>query len=789
MSIVGPKSKLSSINTVQVKNLSQSKGVLDNDIFFNVNVDSNQKYIICYALGHLYGLSDTKGSEQEFPILYPSWQALSWSRNQSIKSKSLTYKIKRIIDELSKLSKVATNFIHACDYDQEGEVIGYNILQYACKNKYSVSKRAKFSSLTDEEIRNSFSNLLPPNHNLKDAGLSRHLIDYIYGINLSRALTNSVKRKSNEKNTKKFITLSIGRVQGPTLAFVVEREKEILDHISTPYWNILAVFQKNDRTLKAYYFPQKIESKDLALSIVAECKNQLGKVTDVLTNKTAIKQPYPFNIGDLQKEAYRVFKFSPNYTLSVAEKLYLDALISYPRTSSQKLPPSINYTKIISNISKMAGGLKQDPYVEKTENKNVLCYSVIVSNLLAQKSLIPNEGKQDDPAHPAIYPTGQKSKRVLDESESKLLDLIVRRFFATFGKEAFYQQVSVTIAIKDKYIFKSEEKKIISEGWIEFYRPYFDYSGYVTTDTLSFLKKDDILKIVNIESIEKTTQPPPRFNQSTLLQKMEREKIGTKATRSEIINTLFKRNYIYNFSTANDSKSNRYAPPLKKNTATWSEMKADKKPAIITPSESIQNVRLQNDPIRIKGSSGIRPTEMGIALVESMKKYVPNIVSTSLTRTMEEQLEQIESGKKPSSSVVDQAREQVREAVKSFSDNEDHIAEEISQSLQKDRRMESISNKSRTTVSLGACPVCQKGKLIVKKSTKTRKRFAGCTNYSSSNCTATAPLPSTGALRGLKKICNECKWPIVASTGTNQGKRYRWQFCINPQCPLKKTKK
>ena len=207
---------------------------------------NGQNYIICHALGHLYGLSDSnKGTRKAFPVLDPTWLPLSMLKGKGSSSKFLAFKIEKILREISQISKNAAGFIHACDYDQEGEVIGYNILEHACNNKYSISKRAKFSSLTDEEIIQSFNNLLPPNEKLKDAGTSRHMIDFIYGINLSRALTNSVKKKdSSEEKKKGYVQLSIGRVQGPTLAFVVEREKEIENHIFEPYWNVTADFDK-----------------------------------------------------------------------------------------------------------------------------------------------------------------------------------------------------------------------------------------------------------------------------------------------------------------------------------------------------------------------------------------------------------------------------------------------------------------------------------------------------------------------------------------------------------------
>ena len=342
-------------------------------------------YIICHALGHLYGLSDSnKGPRKAFPVLDPTWLPLSILKSKGSSSKFLAFKIEKILREISQISKNASGFIHACDYDQEGEVIGYNILEHACNNKYSISKRAKFSSLTDEEIIQSFNNLLPPNEKLKDAGTSRHMIDFIYGINLSRALSNSVNKKdSSGENKKGYQLLSIGRVQGPTLAFVVEREKEIENHIFEPYWNVTADFEKNNQIVKTHYFPQKIDSKSTAENIINSCKNQLGKVTDINIQKTSIKPPIPFNLGDLQKEAYRLFRFTPSYTLSIAEKLYLAALISYPRTSSQKLPSSINYEKIIKSVSKLNNNLHQNSsYGNKT--KSILSYSEICFKIVIQ---------------------------------------------------------------------------------------------------------------------------------------------------------------------------------------------------------------------------------------------------------------------------------------------------------------------------------------------------------------------------------------------------------------------
>jgi DNA topoisomerase I len=244
------------------------------------------------------------------------------------------------------------------------------------------------------------------------------------------------------------------------------------------------------------------------------------------------------------------------------------------------------------------------------------------------------------------------------------------------------------------------------------------------------------LKIVDVILTDKFTPPPARFNQSSLLEKMEKEKIGTKATRSEIINTLFKRNYLINtITTAQKRETNEVA-----------------------------------------SGTGIAPTDIGFEIIQSMRKYVPNIVSTDLTRSMEEQLENIESGKAKSKFVIDYARNKLKEAIFFFKENQNEIGVKITNAV--------VTTKNKQQVVLGACPICNKGDLTVKRSSRTKKRFVGCSSYSSDKCTATAPLPQKGAIKVTNKICSECKWPLIRSAYSHQEKRH-WDFCINVRCPSK----
>src|SRR6266487_2190056 len=415
---------------------------------FSVTDRNNQQFVVCSAIGHLYGLVDAKRNRSVYPVFDVKWVPIV---------KKTATRSQQLIKTIALLSQKATRFVHACDYDQEGEVICYNILQYACNHKYENSLRAKFSTLTDEEIRNSFDNLLKPSKELAEAGRSRHMIDFIYGVNLSRGLTQSFKVSNDGK---RYCNLSIGRVQGPTLAFVVDREMEIKKHVPEPYWTISAEFEKNGHIVEVRYHQQKITTLSQATSIVIACKDQDGKITNIEKQKVTLKAPTPFNLGDLQKEAYRVFRFSPSYTLSIAEKLYIAALISYPRTSSQKLPTSINYKKVITGLSRIG-----------------YPYTNLAMTLLEKDHLTPNEGSKSDPAHPAIYATGEKPKGKLDGVELKLFDLIIRRFLATFGDPSISEHTTVTILVKDEHIFKADGRKMLYEGWMNLYKPYMSSTG------------------------------------------------------------------------------------------------------------------------------------------------------------------------------------------------------------------------------------------------------------------------------------------------------------------------
>ncbi|MEM4330907.1 MAG: DNA topoisomerase I [Candidatus Pacearchaeota archaeon] len=460
--------------------------------YFKFNRDGKTFFVGC-AAGHLFILSQKINS---FPCF-----DLEWVPSYK-KSAPFT---KKFFDVLKELSKKSTSYIIATDFDIEGEVIGWNILRFIIGNEADKkAKRMKFSSLTKEELKSSFENLLPTiNWGDAVAGETRHYLDWYYGINLSRALMKSLKESGNS-----FKVLSIGRVQGPALNLVYQRELEIQNFKPIPYWKVFITSKDEKGNLLELEYPQNLfEEKELSKFEIL--KGQKGYATTVL-KESSLPPPIPFDLTTLQMESYKLFGLSPSQTLKIAQNLYLEGLISYPRTSSQKLP-NINFKEIL---------------------KRIRDYTELVNYAIKEK---PTEGKKTDPAHPAIYPTGYLKK--LEGNEKKVYDLIVRRFISCFCEPAIISKKKVTVKILN-IDFVAEGSSIIKRNWLNVYPSSFKEKE------IPSLEGEVNIKEIRIE--EKQTQPPARYNSASLVRELEKRNLGTKATRAMIVETLYERNYIKN---------------------------------------------------------------------------------------------------------------------------------------------------------------------------------------------------------------------------------------------------
>ncbi len=555
----------------------------------------DKKIVVVPALGHLYTVVEERAGRHYYPVFSFKWAPRHLAERGA-------KKIRTWVETISKLATDAEEFIDACDYDIEGSLIGYCILKYACNDKESVAKRMKYSTLTKLELEKAYDKPLPTlDFALIEAGRTRHEVDWLYGVNLSRALTLAAKRWSG-----KYATISTGRVQSPTLKFLIAREKEIRCFVPTPFWTIKAEIQIGKTVFEAEYEKPTIERKTEADEVIKTCRGKNGIIESIQVRKFHQAPPIPFDLGALQSEAYGLFGYTPRRTAGIAERLYLEALISYPRTSSQKLPPAINYRQILKGLAKIPK------------------YKRLTGELLKKSELVPKEGKKEDPAHPAIYPTGNLPERELDESEKRLWDLVVRRFMAVFGEPAIKQSMKVTVDVNGHRFFL-RGRQTLKEGWQKFYAPYIRSEEV----TLPPIKEGQTLKVRKVILEEKFTKPPPRYNPGSLLKKMEEVGIGTKATRADIIQTLYDRKYI---------KDER-----------------------------------------------IVVTDLGFDVIELLEKHCPTVVSVELTKKLEEKMEQIQQKQQKREVVIVEAVELLKPTLEKLKEMEQTIGEALSKAIRKAR--------------------------------------------------------------------------------------------------------
>ena len=651
-------------------------------VMFDIITNKGERFIVCSALGHLYSLFPVEKNRKNYPVYEVTW---SPRHSATVREKR---RITQTLKAIENISKAATGFIHACDYDLEGELIGYNILQYACNNKYEVSKRAKFSSLTNSEINHSFNNLQDTNMRIADAAKARHLTDFIFGINLSRALVNCL---NVSKQNNQYHNLTIGRVQGPTLGFIVNREIKIRSHIPDPLWHISGIFDNGCSTFKANLISAVHKSSDIE-KILTSCQNETGVISQMVQRNNNLGPPTPFNLTNLQKEAYRIFKMPPITTLFVAESLYLAGLISYPRTSSQKLPSSIGYKQILDQLR--TNHFKHD--------------EDIIKDLLKRKYLVPYQGNEEDPAHPAIYPTGIKEKK-LNLLQRRILGLIIKRFLSTFGNNAIIKISEVSINVNG-YQFNAKGDKIIKYGWILIYEPYFSFKD----SFLPELKIGESLRVSEVTVMDDFTQPPARYNQVSLLDKMESEFIGTKSTRAEIINLLIKRKYI-------------------------------------TQDKVV-----------------LEPTELGLTIFDTMKKFASEIVSTKLTNFLEDSIKSIEDGELHINDLRKYLEKSLESPLNKIKKNQFTIGDEI----------KNVLVNSENGMAIGKCPKCEHGEMILIRSRHSNKRFIACSNYQTTGCNAFASVPQKGFIKKNNTYCS-CGWPVLSVIFAT---KKSWRICVNRYC-------
>lgn len=582
------------------------------------------KVLVAPAVGHVYSLK-AKQKGGGYPVFDIEWVP------SSEQGKGAEY-TEKYLKALKSLSKKADEVVNACDWDVEGSLIGGNIIRFVFAK--TPAHRMLFSTLTDEDLIAAFNDLKPLDTPQVQAGEARHILDWFWGINSSRALMSAIRKGGT------FRILSIGRVQGPTLAILARREQEIAAFVPSKYWQVFAFLKKVEFTHKISRFKDEKEAKD---AFVDGQSVEEAVVERVESQKYKQAPPVPFNLTSLQLEAHKLFGFDPSRTLRVAQSLYEAALISYPRTSSQKLSEKLGLKNIISKLGKSKA------------------YSGFALFLIGKNMVKPNEGKKTDAAHPAIHPTGLLPGVKLREEELKLFDLIVKRFFAIFGQPAVRQRVKVTARLSSQ-LFSVTGNSTVEKNWFEFYEPYVKFDEV----SLPFFVEGEKVKVEKVDLQEKLTQPPKRYSSASLVKKLEAENLGTKATRSEVIQTLYNRGYVVDKS--------------------------------------------------------ITVTPLGIAVFNALEFNVKEILSEKLTRKFEREMEDIQNGKIQAEGVVEAGKRTLTRILENFKEKEQVIGDELAVALKQTRKEASVLGGCRLCASQG-----REGNLILRKSRF--GLFVGCSSY------------------------------------------------------------
>jgi DNA topoisomerase-3 len=512
----------------------------------------SDEYVLSSAVGHLveikapeeFEVKRGKWSFANLPVLPPHFDLNPIAKTET-RLKVLTRLIKR---------KDVVGLINACDAGREGELIFRLIAQYAKSTK--PIERLWLQSMTPAAIRQAFGELRSDTDMmpLADAARCRSEADWLVGINGTRAMT-----AFNSKEGGFYLT-TVGRVQTPTLAIVVEREEKIRKFVPRTYFEVKASFGAQAGAYEGKWFDRGFKKNDdpeqradrlwdeaRAKAIVAACEGKLGTVEEESKPTTQIA-PQLFDLTSLQREANSRFGFSAKNTLGLAQALYeKHKVLTYPRTDSKALPE--DYMGTVNQTLKNFVGLDKG---HLAGNYGPFCEEILKNQWVKPNKRVFDNTKISD--HFAIIPTLQLPKS-LSEPEQKLYDLVVKRFLAVFFPAAEYN-VTTRITTVEGHPFKTEGKVLVKPGWLAIY----DRQAAKDNDSLVPVQKGEKVSTDEIDTFTLQTKPPARYSEATLLSAMESagklvdddelrdamgaKGLGTPATRAAIIEGLLTEKYL-----------------------------------------------------------------------------------------------------------------------------------------------------------------------------------------------------------------------------------------------------
>ncbi len=527
--------------------------------------------------------------EVDFVEGYSNWRSAERTPRTLIDAETVKIPTeKKIVALLQKLAKKSDIVTIATDFDTEGELIGKEAYELVRQVNPTVKvDRARFSAITPEEIRHAFSHTTDIDFALAAAGEARQVIDLMWGASLTRFLSLAARRGGNN-------ILSVGRVQSPTLTMIVDREKEIEAFVPEKYWQLHLDTEKNGESIEARHTTARFTDKAEAESARDHTREPLV-VTEIRQGSKVDRAPTPFDTTSFIVAAARL-GYSAANAMRIAEDLYVNGFISYPRTDNTVYPKTLDLHAVLN-------ALRPTVFLKDVEW------------VIAHRRPIPTSGKKSSTDHPPIHPTSAARREALGEDRWKVYELVVRRFLATLSPDARWLTMKVNFDAGGEP-YTATGGRLEEPGWRTVY-PYSTATEYV----LPPMKEGERLPIKDVVMEEKETQPPPRYTQSRLIQKMEELGLGTKSTRHEVIQKLIGRKYVEG------------AP--------------------------------------------LRPTLVGRAVIESLENHADTITKPVMTQTLEDHMQNIKEHKRSRDDVVTESRRMLHEIFDELELHGEEIGSEI----------------------------------------------------------------------------------------------------------------
>ena len=689
-------------------------------------------------------------------------------------------KEKDIIRSLKNLAKKADSVCIATDFDREGELIGSDALSCIKQvNETAPVSRARYSAFTKEEITHAFSNLTELDENLAAAGESRQDIDLIWGAALTRYLT--LVKFAGYGNVR-----SSGRVQTPTLALIVARERERLAFKPEDYWVIRGSFGEGSDKFEAPHATAQFKSEkaaQAAMDVIDGAKNAL--VAGIEKKKRTVRPPAPFNTTSLMAAA-AAEGISPARTMRIAESLYMDGYISYPRVDNTVYPSSLNLAEVVRTLS-------GNP-----------AYSDYCNKLLAGGKLHATRGNKEETDHPPIYPTAKATPDDLPAAEYKLYNLVARRFLATLSDAATVEGTKVTLEVPGES--NGPREQFVARGDVTVkagFRAIYPY-GLKKDEQLPALEQGALITFNGAKCTKKQTEPPARYSQGKLIQEMEKLGLGTKSTRHSIIERLYTVKYIQNdpiepsqLGMAVIDALDQYAPHI-----THPEMTSELEDGM---SEIAAGTRTKNDVVMNSRNLLAKELEALLPMKEEVATALADAVAADAyvgTCPKCGKDLQIRASQKthgmfigcsgwPECDVTYPLPKGKIEAQETKCPTCGMPQVKVSAFRAKPRVVcidPNCSTNSEPDVVVGICPTCtdrgvMDGKLIAQRNPRTLKRFIRCEHYDI--CETSYPLPQYGELTPTEDVCEACGAPMVIIKTA----RGPWKLCPNFDCPSKEEEK